>query len=200
MTIAFLIPRKPPRSGGLTEGTVVGWGNAGHYHPTMQPRLLATMVTTTSYGSWLPGDLRGYIENGIILPGDPLKLERAVCRMDGQQPVLFDSEQQARLFDALRNAAEEFHYDLTDASIESWHLHWIVNHGFDSVPTMVGRLKNRMRQALGIGRIWTEGYYDSRLFDMRALESRRRYIGRHAGCRMPDERWGDHRALTTAGK
>ena len=96
---------------------------------------------------------------------------------------MFNVEQQVQLFDALRNAAEEFHYDLTDASVESWHLHWIVHHGFDSVPTMVGRLKNRMRQALGIGRIWTEGYYDSRLFDMPAIENRRRYIGRHAGCR-----------------
>jgi hypothetical protein len=150
----------------------------------MQPRLMATMVTTTSYGSWLPGHLRGYVENGIILPGDPLKLERAVRRMDGQQPVLFSPQQQAQLFEALRNAAEEFQYDLTDASVESWHLHWIVHHGFDSVPTMVGRLKNRMRQALGIGRIWTEGYYDSRLFDIAAIESRRRYVGRHAGCRM----------------
>jgi hypothetical protein len=65
-------------------------------------------------------------------------------------------------------------------------LHWIVHHGFDPVPTMVGRLKNRMRQALAIGRIWTEGYYDAKLFDQAAIESRRRYIGRHAGCRMID--------------
>jgi hypothetical protein len=60
----------------------------------------------------------------------------------------------------------------------------MVQHGFDSVATMVGRLKNRMRQALGIGRIWTEGYYDSRLFDPAGIENRRRYIGRHPGCRM----------------
>jgi len=104
--------------------------------------------------------------------------------MSGRVPVLFDIERQAQLFDALCNAAEEFHYDLTDASVESWHLHWIVHHGFDSVPTMVGRLKDRMRQALGVGQIWTEGYYDSRLFNVPAIESGRGYIGRHAGCRM----------------
>ena len=51
------------------------------YHRVMQPRLLATMVTTASYGSWLPGDMRGYVENGIVLPGDPAKLARAVRRM-----------------------------------------------------------------------------------------------------------------------
>jgi len=150
----------------------------------MQPRLLATMVTTTSYGAWLPGDVRGYVENGIILPGDPSRLEVARRRMGEHEPILFTLSQQTRLFQALRDAAEEFHYQLTDASVESWHLHWMVQHGFDSVATMVGRLKNRMRQALAIGRIWTEGYYDSRLFDLAAIESRRQYIRRHVGCRM----------------
>ncbi|HEX4054145.1 MAG TPA: hypothetical protein VHX86_07765 [Tepidisphaeraceae bacterium] len=150
----------------------------------MEPRLLATMVTTTSYGSWLPGDMRGYVDTGIILPGDPFRLEEAVRRMGGRTPILFTIEQQTRLFEALRDAADEFHYQLIDASVESWHLHWMIHHGFDSVPVMVGRLKNRMRQALGIGRIWTEGYYDSRLFDLDAIENRRSYIRRHAGCRL----------------
>ncbi len=150
----------------------------------MQPRLLATMVTTTSYGTWLPGDFRGYVENGIILPGDPNRVELAIQRMNGKSAVIFSIEQQRRLFDALRSAADEFQYQLTDASVECWHLHWIVEHGFDPVPTMVGRLKNRMRQALNIGQIWTEGYYDSRLFEESSVQSRQRYIAGHAGCRM----------------
>jgi hypothetical protein len=152
--------------------------------PRMEPRLLLTMVTTTSFGAWLPGDLRGYVENGIVLPSDPFRLEQAMQRMAGRSPVLFTVAQQNRLFDTLRAAVEEFHYQLTDVSIESWHLHWMVHHAFDPVATMVGRLKNRMRQALNIGRIWTEGYYDSRLFEYPAIETRRKYIARHDGCRM----------------
>ena len=154
------------------------------YDDSVEPRLLATMVTTTSYGAWLPGDIRGYVENGIVLPGDPSRLELARRRMGDREPILFTLSQQTQLFQALRDAAEEFQYQLTDASVESWHLHWMVQHGFDSVATMVGRLKNRMRQALAIGRIWTEGYYDSRLFDLAGIESRRQYIRQHAGCRM----------------
>jgi hypothetical protein len=150
----------------------------------MPPRLLATMVTTTSYGAWLPGDIRGYVDKGIILPGDPSRLELAIQRMAGRAAVLFSVRQQQQLFDALRMAAEEFQCHLTDASVESWHLHWIVEHGFDPVATMVGRLKNRMRQALKIGRIWTEGYYDSRLFERAALQARQRYVAGHGGCRM----------------
>ena len=41
----------------------------------MPPNVLATMVTTTSYGTWLPGDARGYVDRGRILSGDPEKLE-----------------------------------------------------------------------------------------------------------------------------
>ncbi len=145
------------------------------------------MITTTSYGSWLPGDLRGYVENGLILPGDPNRLQQATQRMTGT-PIIFAPNQQSILFDALRTACDEFHYELTDASIESWHLHWMCHHGFDSVATMVGRLKNRMRQALGIGRIWTEGYFDSKCFEIEMVEARRGYIARHAGCRMTDGR------------
>jgi hypothetical protein len=132
----------------------------------------------------LPGDLRGYVENGAILPGDPARLEQARQRMGDRQPVLFSLQQQTILFDALCRACDEFGYKLTDASMELWHTHWIVEHGFDAVATMVGRLKNRMRQALNIGRIWTEGYYDSLLFEQSARDTRSRYIARHAGVRM----------------
>ncbi len=156
-------------------------------HPMAnQPRLLATMVTSTSFGSWLPGDLRGYVEDGVVLPGDPARLEQARRLMGDRQPVRFTEPEQALLFDALVRACDEFGYRLTDASVESWHLHWIVEHGFDPVPDMVGRLKNRMRQALNRGRIWTAGYYDTMLFEPPAIEVRRKYIARHAGCRMTD--------------
>jgi hypothetical protein len=147
------------------------------------PSVLATMVTTTSYGSWLPGDARGYIEEGQILPSDPVRLQTAKTRL-AREPIHFSPEQRLCLFGALLHAADEFGYHLTDVSVESWHLHWIVEHGFDPVKVMVGRLKTRMRQALGIGRIWTEGYCHVCLYDLRAMELRRAYIARHRGCYM----------------
>jgi REP element-mobilizing transposase RayT len=128
--------------------------------------------------------MRGDVENGTVLPGDPARFTQAVERVGGRSPVLFTHEQQSVLFDAVVAAANEFGYQLTDVSIESWHLHWIISHGYDPVPTMVGRLKNRMRQAMHVGRVWTEGYYDKMLFDESAVAARRRYIARHDGCRL----------------
>ncbi len=151
----------------------------------MARKVLATMVTTTSYGTWLPGDLRDCVRDGKILPGDP-KLLDASRALLSQAPVYFSVAQQTLLLLALRNAAEEFGYVLTDVSIESWHPHWIVDHGFDPVDDMVGRLKNRMRQMLNRGRVWTRGYCH------RCMETRdevlvaRDYVSRHAGVRMID--------------
>ena len=89
---------------------------------------------------------------------------------------------------ALLDAADEFEYHVTDTAVEAWHMHWLVEHGYDAVPKMVGRLKTRMRQALDCGRIWTHGYCHRCHYMLREIEASRKYIARHAGCRMLDRR------------
>jgi len=154
-----------------------------HVTPNPTRRVLATMVTTTSYGTWLPGDLRGYVQDNTILPGEPKLLDHARTLL-ADNPVYFTRPQIIVLDHAIHAAADEFEYRLTDLSIDSWHLHWIVDHGYDSVPDMVGRLKTRMQQAIGNGRIWTQGYCHRCLHDERELCSARGYIARHKGCRV----------------
>jgi hypothetical protein len=149
--------------------------------PSTQNRL-ATMVTTTTYGTWLPGDLRGYVKNGVILPGDPDLLERSRSRLKSP-PVYLSAAEQDAAFRALVHAAREFQYTLLAASIESWHAHWLIDHAFDDVEVMVGRLKTRMRQALNCGRIWTSGYDARYCFDRETVDARRRYIRNHRGWR-----------------
>ena len=140
------------------------------------------MITTTTYGTWLPGDLRNYVDDGVILPGDPELLERSQQLMKAD-PVLLTSAKQQRAFDALCEAAIEYTYALFAVSIESWHAHWLIDHSFDSVETMVGRLKTRMRQAVNIGRLWTRGFDARYCFDRDSVVRRKRYIERHAGWR-----------------
>ena len=150
--------------------------------PGTTQRLLATMITTTTYGTWLPGDLRGYVERGVILPGDPNRLDRS-RRLMRTDPVYLTPDEQDAVFEALQRAAHEFDYSLFAASIESWHAHWLIDHRFDAADVMVGRLKTRMRQALDRGRIWTAGYDARFCFDHEALVRRRDYIRRHCGSR-----------------
>jgi REP element-mobilizing transposase RayT len=157
-----------------------------------------TFVTTTSHGTWLPGDLRGYVRKGVILPGDAKLLELSVQQLKSS-PIYFSLHERDLLFDALAQACAEFDYRLSDVTIESWHLHWIVFHGIDAIETVVGRLKTRMRQALGRGRIWTEGYCAEPLFDNVAIEQAQQYIARHDGCKLSDGRAVDRKTPGKAG-
>ena len=143
-----------------------------------------TFVTTTSYGSWLPGDARGYVQDGQILPASPT-LERHARTMLKEPPVLFTKEEQRDLLSAFLAACDEFGYRPSDLSIESWHMHWIVRHD-DAIESMIGRLKNRMRQHLNRGRIWTAKYWHRVLKTDEELLIARDYIRRHAGCRLID--------------
>ncbi len=141
------------------------------------------MFTTTTYGTWLPGDMRGYVGDRLILPPNPALLSHA-RGMLASEPVYLTSLEQEMAFEALRASAIEFGYRLTDASVESWHAHWIVEHGFDAVEAVAGRLKTRMRQVLARGRVWTEGYCHRCLHSVAEIETARQYIARHGGCRM----------------
>jgi hypothetical protein len=143
---------------------------------------LATFVTTTSFGSWLPGDERGYADNGQFMPPRPLLADHARRQMNGDA-VVFSSLDQQRLFAALADACGEFAYQLTDVVVEATHLHWIIGHE-DAPKTMVGRLKTRMRQQLARGRIWSADYSHRLLFDDSSLEQARTYLTKHAGLRM----------------
>jgi hypothetical protein len=147
-------------------------------------------VTTTSYGTWLPGDMRGFVRKGMTLPGDPKLLERS-RKLLKAVPVYFTPAERDQLFAALCAGCIEFGYRLSDVAVESWHLHWILFHGDDPIETVTGRLKTRMRQALNRGRIWTEGYCAEPLFDVVAIEQAQEYIAHHHGCRMSDGRFID---------
>jgi hypothetical protein len=147
---------------------------------------IVTFVTTTSYGSWLPGDARGYVERGQLLLASP-ELERFSQQIMSGEAVVFSNAERERLFAAFVSACAEFNYLPLDLTIEAWHLHWIVRHD-DRVMSMVGRLKNRMRQSLGRGRIWTEGYSHSVLQSDDDLLATRDYIRKHPGCRLSDGR------------
>ncbi len=147
---------------------------------------LVTFVTTTAYGSWLPGDTRGYVQRGEMLPADP-SLEKHAKSLLLRPPDPFSHRERAVLFSAFVAACEEFGYRPFDLSIEAWHVHWIVRHN-DSVESMIGRLKNRMRQPLDRGRIWTAGYCRHRLRTDEELATAQKYVRDHPGCRISDGR------------
>ena len=148
----------------------------------MVERFEASFITTTSYGSWLPGDVRGYVEDGVPLPASPPLAAYAATKLKCAA-VRFDEDERDALNDSIVAAAEEFGYRLSDLVVEATHLHWIVAHG-DEIEAMVGRLKTRMRQRLSRGRIWTTGYCGLVNHDYIGLLDERNYLAQHRGLRI----------------
>jgi hypothetical protein len=145
-------------------------------------RIEASFVTTTTYGSWLPGDVRGYVEDGVPLPASPPLAAYATTRMKGDA-VRFSDREGDELHLSIVAAANEFGYRLSDLVIEATHAHWIIAHD-DEMEAMVGRLKNRMRQRLSRGRIWTTGYCGVEIRDLKGLHDARNYLAQHRGLRI----------------
>jgi len=56
------------------------------------PHTLATMITATTYGTWLRGDQRGWVDEGRILPPDP-QLERSDRQRMKHDPFYFERRQ-----------------------------------------------------------------------------------------------------------
>ncbi|MEO0965891.1 MAG: hypothetical protein AAFY08_12310 [Planctomycetota bacterium] len=139
-------------------------------------------MTTTTYGTWLPGDLRGYVDNGRVVQSDPL-LESNAKRIMRAGAVYLTEVEQKTSFEALVAACDEFNYRLIAVSIESWHAHVLLSHGGDGVAKVAGRLKNRMRQAVGKGKVWTEGYDKRYCFTEAEVQARYEYIAGHDGYR-----------------
>ena len=54
-----------------------------------------TFVTTTSHGTWLPWDARGYVRNGLTLPGDAEELAFSKIRLK-TPPVYFSAVERDR--------------------------------------------------------------------------------------------------------
>lgn len=98
--------------------------------------LLATMVTITTYGTWLPGDLRGYVKDGIILPGNPELLDSSRQRLKSP-PVYLSAAEQETAFRALVHAAHEFHYGycFDRETVEARRRYIRRHHGWRKTPT-----------------------------------------------------------------
>src|SRR3990172_7200949 len=79
---------------------VGGFGNRRtRPHEPPMPDPLAFFLTWTTYGTWLPGDERGWVWKGKGLqPGDTAKkraaerrMNETACTLDGEQRVLVEN-------------------------------------------------------------------------------------------------------------
>src|SRR5262245_55401814 len=98
---------------------------------------LAIMLTMTTYGTWLRGDQRGWVDEGVILPSDPVLENRDRKRMK-HSVYLFPKDELVKIGtyigESLISRKEQRVLALT---VQTWHVHVVVDGVKYSVPDLV---------------------------------------------------------------
>ena len=142
-------------------------------------KTLGFMITWTTYGTWLQGDERGYVKNGLIHPGSKglmqtnkqLQLQDAVQLSKVQQQVVRKA--------IIKEAALQGHH-ICALSVQPTHVHIVIVYTPEPISTTVAYYKKAGRLALKCmgytGKLWTRGYDKRFCFDEESMKYRIKYV------------------------
>ena len=141
------------------------------------------MVTWTTYGTWLPGDKRGYVKQGKIMPGDP-KVLKASQSLQKSATVTLNLEQKVVIRRAILQEAEKIGHTIEALAVCTNHIHLVARPCKKSIDSIVSRYKNvamfALRKDGPVRRIWTRGFDKRFCFNEKSLNQRIEYVKRHA--------------------
>ncbi|MBN1795589.1 MAG: transposase [Sedimentisphaerales bacterium] len=140
------------------------------------------MITWTTYGSWLPGNEKGYVENGKILEGNIKLLEKNKNRQKTNTVKLNKTEKQI-VRNTILSEAEKIGHKIEGLIVYSNHIHLLARPHKESIEGIVGRYKSITTSVLWKhgrqGRIWTKGYDKRFCFTEEDITKRKLYINKH---------------------
>ncbi|MBN2272063.1 MAG: transposase [Sedimentisphaerales bacterium] len=140
------------------------------------------MLTWTTYGSWLPGDQRGYVADAEILPGDERILERNRKRRKSPA-VKLNAREKEIVEQTIRAEAEKLGHKLEAVIVCSNHVHLLARRHAQSIEEIVGRYKSLTTRALWQqgrkGRIWSICYDKRFCFTEQDIATKAKYIQNH---------------------
>jgi len=137
------------------------------------------MLTWTTYGTWLRGDARGWIDDGVVFPPDPHLEARDRARLRFP-PFVLPRRQRHQAGELVGEAVAGLSGLVYALTVGSWHVHVVVSYIHVPLPDIVKAIKDRVRVGLGYRRaIWTAGYDKRFCFDRQSLLARVEYVRKH---------------------
>jgi hypothetical protein len=113
---------------------------------------LAYFLTWTTYGTWLPGDARGWVSrrrrDGKVVEAPSAALESFARDLMTETPVILDLSMRGIADEGIRQACREFHWTIRALEVRSNHVHIVVTAGDAGPGKVMGVLKVRATQAL----------------------------------------------------
>jgi REP element-mobilizing transposase RayT len=147
-------------------------------------KIVAYMVTWTTYGSWLPGDERGYVKDGRILRSDA-RILRQNAKRQKHVTVRLNTKEREMIREVIIAEARRAKHKIEALVVYSNHVHLLARPHRDSIEETTGRYKSLTTRALWEngrkGRIWTKGFDKRYCFKEEDLERRVGYIENHKG-------------------
>ena len=140
------------------------------------------MITWTAYGSWLPGEKRGYVAHGQVMPGNEQLLKRNKDRQKSPAVILNERERKI-VQEVILAEAQRISQTIEALVVYSNHVHLLARPHTGSIEEIVSRYKSKTTRALWQngrqGRIWTKGYDKRFCFTEEEVTQRIRYINQH---------------------
>ena len=148
----------------------------------MMNKTIGYMLTWTTYGSWLQGDERGYVQDGRVLGGNK-KLVELCEKFQKGHTVKLKYEERDIVRRAILNEAKRIGYTIEALAVCSNHIHLVVRYSPEPIRQTVSRFKNVTTSALKKhgrdDRVWTRGFDKRFCFDEEDLSWRIQYVENH---------------------
>jgi len=140
------------------------------------------MLTWTTYGTWLPGDQRGYVADGKTLTGDDRILERN-RRRQKSPAVKLNMRERKIVEQTILTEAKRIDQQIESLIVCPNHVHLLARRHAQSVEEVVSRYKSMTTRALWQegrkGRVWTKGYDKRFCFTEQDIATKAKYIANH---------------------
>ncbi len=143
------------------------------------------LVSSTTYGNWMPGDARGYVDEHddygtpFNKPSPALERSARACMKDS--PVLFDVEQAKTILERWRETVGELDGRLIVVAIMRNHFHFVAIFpaGITKAKLLQffkGRASRALNQSFGKRTWWTDSGSVRYSFDEAAFRARIEYV------------------------
>jgi REP element-mobilizing transposase RayT len=148
----------------------------------MTKKLIGYMITWTTYGTWLQGDKRGYVKNGVILPANE-RLKSANKNKQKFQTVKLNSSQKHIVRKAMLLEAQKINQKILAIAVCSNHVHIVAKVSSESIEKIVHRYKRLatfvLRKTGLDGKVWSKGFDKRFCFTDKDIEQKVKYVNGH---------------------
>lgn len=138
------------------------------------------MFTVSTYGTWLRGDPRGWVDDGIVFPPNP-QLEHADRARLKYPPYYFPRGLWMDVGQAIgESLISRMRIAILAMCVQSWHAHFVTAGTPHDVSDIVKCAKDAVRWKLQLHRpIWATDYDKRFCFNAASVMNRIDYVERH---------------------